>query len=101
FTAPPGFTLENTPQAILGIDGNGRALRLDTVKPKDGQSLSAYLGSGWISGVDTGSITTQSINGNEAATAFARGQDWSFRLYAIRFGDDVYRLILAARDLNP
>lgn len=101
FTAPPSFTLDNTPQAILGVDGNGRALRLDTVKPKDGQSLSAYLASGWITGVDTGSISTLSINGNEAATALARGQDWSFRLYAIRFGSDVYRLILAARDLNP
>jgi predicted Zn-dependent protease len=100
FTAPPNFTLDNTPQAILGIDGNGRALRLDTVKPKDGQSLSAYLKSGWITGVDTGSITTQAINSNEAATALARGQDWSFRLYAIRFNGDVYRLILAARDLD-
>jgi len=100
FTAPPSFTLDNTPQAILGVDGNGKALRLDTVKTKEDQSLSAYLGSGWISGVDTGSITTLSINGNEAATALARGQDWSFRLYAIRFGDDVYRLILAARNLD-
>jgi len=100
FTAPPNFTLDNTPQAILGIDGNGRALRLDTVKPKESQSLSAYLSSGWITGVDTGSITTQTINGSEAATALARGQDWSFRLYAIRFDGDVYRLILAARDLD-
>ena len=100
FTAPPNFTLENTPQAILGIDGNGRALRLDTVKTKDDQSLAAYLGSGWISGVDTGSITTLNINGNEAATAVAKGQDWSFRLYAIRFGGDVYRLILAARNMD-
>jgi predicted Zn-dependent protease len=100
FTAPPGFTLDNTPQAILGVDGNGRALRLDTVKTKEDQTLSAYLGSGWISGVDTGSISTLTINGNEAATALARGQDWSFRLYAIRFGSDVYRLILAARNLD-
>ncbi|MDQ0390608.1 M48 family metalloprotease [Labrys monachus] len=100
FTAPANFTLDNTPQAILGIDGNGRALRLDTVKPKEGQSLSAYLGSGWITGVDTGSITTVTINGSEAATGLARGQDWSFRLYAIRFDGDVYRLILAARTLD-
>ncbi|OCC02440.1 hypothetical protein BA190_24275 [Labrys sp. WJW] len=101
FTAPPNFTLDNTPQAILGVDGNGRALRLDTVKTKDGQSLSDYLASGWISGVDTSSVSTLRINGNEAATALARGTDWSFRLYAIRFGSDVYRLILAARDLSP
>ena len=46
FVVPKGFTIDNTPQAILGVDGNGRALRLDTVKPKDGQSLSEYFGLG-------------------------------------------------------
>jgi len=101
FAVPKGFTIDNTPQAILGVDGNGRALRLDTVKPKDGQSLSDYLASGWIEGVDTGSVSTLSINGSEAATAVARGDEWSFRLYAIRFGNSVYRLIFAARDLSP
>jgi predicted Zn-dependent protease len=41
------------------------------------------------------------INGFEAVTATARGEQWSFRLYAIRFGNDVYRLAFAARDLTP
>jgi predicted Zn-dependent protease len=100
FAVPRGFSIDNTPQAILGVDGNGRALRLDTVKPKEGQSLSDYLASGWIEGVDTGSVETLSIGGNDAATAVAKGSDWTFRLYAIRFGDSVYRLIFAARDLS-
>jgi predicted Zn-dependent protease len=41
------------------------------------------------------------INGFPAATAVARGQQWSFRLYAIRFGSDVYRLVFAAREITP
>lgn len=101
FVAPPGFSIDNTPQAILGVDGSGRALRLDTVRPKDGQSLSDYLASGWIDGVDTGSVSTLTLNGNEAATAVAKGDEWSFRLYAVKFGGSVYRLIFAARDLSP
>ncbi len=36
-----------------------------------------------------------------AATAVARGEQWSFRMFAIRFGSDVYRLIFAARNLTP
>jgi predicted Zn-dependent protease len=101
FEVPTGFTIDNTPQAILGVDAGGRALRLDTVKPKDDQSLSDYLASGWIEGVDTGSTSTLAINGREAATAIAKGSEWSFRLYAIRYGSGVYRLIFAARDLSP
>jgi predicted Zn-dependent protease len=101
FAVPKGFSIDNTPQAILGVDGDGHALRLDTVKPKDGQSLADYLSSGWIEGVDTGTVSSLTINGNEAATAVARGEEWSFRLYAIRFGDNVYRLIFAAKDLTP
>jgi predicted Zn-dependent protease len=101
FNAPPNFSIDNTPQAILGLDGNGRALRLDTVKLKDGQSLDTYLSSGWIDGVDTGSVSNVTINGNQAVTGIARGDEWSFRLYAIKFGSDVYRLILAARDFTP
>ena len=37
------------------------------------------------------------INGFQAATAAARGDQWAFRLFAIRFGSDVYRFIFAAK----
>jgi predicted Zn-dependent protease len=46
-------------------------------------------------------VQSLSINGFPAATAVARGQQWSFRLYAIRFGSDVYRLVFAAREITP
>jgi predicted Zn-dependent protease len=102
FTAPDGFALENTPQAVLGATASGReALRLDAVRVSALQSLESYLASGWIDGVDKESVESLVINGFPAATAAARGSQWSFRLYAIRFGTDVYRLVFAARELTP
>ena len=42
-----------------------------------------------------------SINGFSGATAAAKGDQWDFRLYAIRFGSDVYRFIFAAKHRTP
>jgi predicted Zn-dependent protease len=101
FTAPENFTLENTPQAVLGATQSGKeALRLDAVKVPAEQPLTAYLSSGWIDGIEPSSIEDITINGFNAATALARGEQWSFRLFAIRFGNDVYRLAFAARELS-
>ncbi|WP_454918492.1 M48 family metalloprotease [Xanthobacter sediminis] len=102
FTAPEGFSLENTSQAVLGATGSGReALRLDAVRVSPDQSLAQYLSSGWIDGVEINTVETLTVNGFSAATAIARGDQWSFRMFAIRFGSDVYRLIFAARELTP
>ncbi len=102
FTAPDGFSLENTPQAVLGATSSGKeALRLDAVRVPAITPLASYLASGWIDGVDRSSVQSITINGFPAATALARGDQWSFRLYAIRFGSDVYRLVFAARQISP
>ncbi|MEX0589713.1 MAG: M48 family metalloprotease [Xanthobacteraceae bacterium] len=101
FTAPEGFALENTPQAVLGATPSGKeALRLDAVRVPAEQSLTSYLASGWIDGIESTSIEQLTINGFPAATAVARGEQWSFRLFAIRFGSDVYRLAFAARNMT-
>src|SRR6185295_14875116 len=53
FTAPDGFSLENTPQAVLGATSTGKeALRLDAVRVPSMTPLANYLASGWIDGVD-------------------------------------------------
>jgi predicted Zn-dependent protease len=102
FTAPEGFSLENTAQAVLGATASGKeALRLDAVRVSSTTPLPTYLASGWIDGVDPASVQSMVINGFPAATAIARGKQWSFRLYAIRFGSDVYRLVFAAREITP
>jgi len=102
FTAPPGFTLDNTAQAVLGLkDGGGEAMRLDVVSVPAEQSLTQYLDSGWIENVERPSLRAFTVNGFPAATARASGKDWSFRLFAVRFGSDVYRFIFATKTMTP
>jgi predicted Zn-dependent protease len=99
FMAPPGFSLDNTTQAVLGLkEGGDEALRLDVVSVPAEQSLPDYLKSGWIDNVDAASLEEFTINGFRAATASATGEAWSFRLFAVRFGSDVYRFIFAAKN---
>ena len=101
FLAPPGFSLDNTAQAVLGLKaGGGEAMRLDVVTVPAEQSLPNYLNSGWMDNVDPSSVTEFTVNGFPAATATARGQQWSFRLFAVRFGSDVYRFIFAAKNMT-
>ena len=101
FMAPPGFTLDNTAQAVLGLkDGGDEALRLDVVSVPAEQSLPDYLKSGWMENVDPASVEEFTINGFPAATATADGEQWSFRLFAVRFGSDVYRFIFAAKNMT-
>ena len=102
FTAPEGFNLENTAQAVLGVKhGGGQALRLDVVRVPAEQTLAAYLTSGWIEGIEANTLEDISVNGFAAATAAAKGDQWDFRLYAIRFGSDVYRFIFATKHSSP
>jgi predicted Zn-dependent protease len=101
FLAPPGFTLDNTAQAVLGLKtGGGQAMRLDVVSVPAEQSLPDYLKSGWMDNIDTASVASITVNGFPAATATAKGEHWSFRLFAVRFGSDVYRFIFAARTMT-
>jgi predicted Zn-dependent protease len=102
FTAPEGFNLDNTAQAVLGVKhGGGQALRLDVVRVPAEQKLAEYLTSGWIEHIDPSTVEEVTINGFPGATAAAKGDQWDFRLYAIRFGSDVYRFIFAAKHRSP
>jgi predicted Zn-dependent protease len=100
-TAPDGFALENTSQALLGLRDNGsEAMRLDSVQLPAGRDLADYMRSGWIDNIQADTIQTLTINGASAAVGLARGEQWTFRVYAIRFGNDVYRLIFATRNFS-
>src|SRR6185503_7425252 len=99
FTAPEGFSLDNTAQAVFGVKDNGaQALRLDVVRVPAEQTLPEYLNSGWIENIDLKSIEEMSVGGFPAATATANGDQWTFRLYVVRFGSEVYRVIYAAKN---
>ena len=102
FVAPEGFALDNTAQAVLGVkEGGGQALRLDVVRVPAEQTLTEYLNSGWIENIDAKSVEDVTINGFPAATATAKGDQWAFRLFAVRFGSDVYRFIFATKRMTP
>jgi predicted Zn-dependent protease len=101
FVAPDGFALDNTAQAVLGVkEGGGQALRLDVVRVPAEQTLPGYLNSGWIENIEAKSVEELTINGLPAATATAKGDQWAFRLFAVRFGSDVYRFIFAAKKMT-
>ncbi|HMD47747.1 MAG TPA: M48 family metalloprotease [Bryobacteraceae bacterium] len=98
FQAPENFTLDNTAQAVIGVrEGGTQAMRFDVVRVPAEQSLGDYLNSGWMENVDKASTEDITINGFPAASATAHGDQWQFKIYALRFGSDVYRFIFAAR----
>jgi predicted Zn-dependent protease len=98
FTAPEGFTLDNTAQAVIGVrEGGDQAMRFDVVRVPTEQTLSDYLNSGWMENIDKPSTEELTINGFPAASAVAHGDQWQFRVYALRFAGDVYRFIFATK----
>jgi predicted Zn-dependent protease len=98
FQAPESFTLDNTAQAVIGVrEGGTQAMRFDVVRVPSEQTLTDYLTSGWMENVDKSSAEELTINGFPAAAATAQGDQWQFRIYALRFGSDVYRFIFAAK----
>ena len=101
-TAPDGFVLENSAQAVLGVkEGGIEAMRLDSVSVPETTALEAYVRSGWIDGLLESSIEKITVNGMPAVTASARAGEWNFRMAVIRFDDDeVYRLIFATHGLD-
>jgi predicted Zn-dependent protease len=100
--APDGFTLDNQSAALIGVgETGGEALRLDSIAIPESTAVASAIGSDWIDGVKTTSIESRKIDGLEAATAVAKGDQWSFRLGAVRLNGRLYRLIFAAHDLSP
>jgi predicted Zn-dependent protease len=102
FEAPEGFTLENQPAALVGVgEAGSQALRLDSVAVADATPVTTAIASGWIDGLKTTRVESLQIGGLEAATAVAQGEQWSFRLGAVRLNGRLYRLIFATHALTP
>ena len=72
-------------------------MRFDVVRVPAEQTLGDYLNSGWMENVDKSSTEDITVNGFPAASASAHGDQWQFKVYALRFGSDVYRFIFATR----
>jgi predicted Zn-dependent protease len=98
FQAPENFTLDNTAQAVIGVrEGGAQAMRFDVVRVPPEQTLGDYLNSGWMENVDKSSTEELTINGFPAASSVAHGDQWQYKVYALRVGNDVYRFIFASR----
>ncbi len=83
---------------MIGVrEGGQQAMRFDVVSVPAEQNLSEYLLSGWLDNVDKSTVEDLTINGFPAATVTAGGDQWSFRVYALRFGSEVYRFIFASK----
>jgi predicted Zn-dependent protease len=99
FTAPEGFTLDNTPKAVIGLAANGQQrLLFDALEPASGQSLQDIIRSSWSDPIDAASLTPLTVNGLNSITAISRGSEWFFRIAVVQNGATTFRLVFASRN---
>jgi predicted Zn-dependent protease len=101
FTVPAGYTLQNEKGAVVGVAGEGEAVRFDSADVPESMALVDYLKSGWIAGLRPDTVRRVSHNGIDMATGAAATEQWSFRVSVVRFGGEVFRFIFAARHETP
>jgi predicted Zn-dependent protease len=97
FTVPKGYKLQIAKGAVVGVAGDGEAVRFDSAEVPETMSLADYLKSGWIAGLKPESVRTQNQNGFNTASGTAATQQWNFRVEVVRYQGRVYRFIFAAR----
>jgi predicted Zn-dependent protease len=97
FTVPDGYNLQISNGAVVGVAGDGEAVRFDSATVPDTMALTDYLKSGWIAGLQADSIRTQTVSGFDTASGVAKTDQWNFRVQVVRFSGKVYRFIFAAR----
>ena len=97
FSVPQRYDLQNSRDAVVGVAGEGEAVRFDSAEVPPEMTLQDYLKSGWIAGLDNSSVKGERHNGVEMASGTAKTEKWAFRVTALRFEGKVYRFIFAAR----
>lgn len=100
FTVPQGYTLENTTKAVLATDASGTAMRFDGVSVPVQTSLTEYISSGWVNGLQPETIRESMLGDLPIATATARTEGWVFQIGLIRKGKTAFRFIFAAQDAS-
>lgn len=96
FSVPDGFVIDNSAAAVTATGPGDIAIRFDAVSLAPTAALTDYVRSGWVAGLDDGSVRAGTIGGNEAAVARAQAEGWKFDITVIRAGGQVYRLLTAA-----
>ncbi|RCS23659.1 metalloprotease [Phyllobacterium salinisoli] len=96
FTVPAGFTIDNSADAVMATGPGEIAIRFDGAPLASGSSLTDYIKSGWVSGLDESSVRATTLNGMPAATARASADRWQFDILVVGAGEKVYRFLTAA-----
>ena len=101
FSVPDNYTLQISKGAVVGVAGDGEAVRFDSAEVPAAMALEEYLKSGWIAGLQPQSVKKESANGVEMASGIAVTPQWNFRVAVARFNGQVYRFIFAAKFDSP
>ncbi|WP_113209760.1 M48 family metalloprotease [Rhizobium sp. BK512] len=101
FDVPPDFSIDNKVEAVMATGPNDIAIRFDGVADNQNQSLTNYISSGWVTGLDPSTIQPINVNGMEAATARATADRWDFDVTVIRNNNQIFRFLTAVPKGNP
>ena len=97
FSVPENYNLQMSKGAVVGVAGDGEAVRFDSAEVPPSMSLADYLKSGWIAGLRPETVTMSKQGGFDTASGIAATDQWNFRVEVVRFEGRVYRFIFAAR----
>ncbi len=101
FTVPPGYRIDNRPDAVNAIAADGSVMRFDGEPIEPNGTLRGYLEAVWSDGVNVTDIQDLTINGMRALSARASSSGWEFRLFVFRWSQDrVFRMLFATRSIN-
>ena len=100
FTAPPGFKLQNSPDAVVGSNGRGQVMRFDMAPKAGSGDLVVYLQNGWVTSQRLQNLQTIDVAGQPGAVGFGRvsiGGQAAAAMFAALRGQDgrVYRFVYA------
>ncbi|WP_442201095.1 M48 family metalloprotease [Rhizobium sp. RAF56] len=95
FDVPEDFRIDNKVEAVLATGPGDVAIRFDGVADSQGQALTNYISSGWVTGLDPSTIRQITVNGMEAATARASADRWDFDVTVIRDKQQIFRFLTA------
>lgn len=101
FSVPQGYTLQTAQSAVVGVAGDGEAVRFDSADVQANMALTDYLKSGWIAGLKAETVKAHSYNGIDMASGLAQTDQWFFRVAVMRLDGAVYRFIFAAKADSP
>ena len=101
FEVPSNYTLQISKGAVVGVAGEGEAVRFDSAEVPTSMGLEDYLKSGWIAGLQPATVKRENANGFDMATGVAVTPQWNFRVAVVRHEGRVYRFIFAAKFDSP